>query len=57
MMDKNTDEQEFLELLREYKARIDEDKKANPNVMDRKMIDVVEIVSDHIFTVFIGPNS
>ena len=52
MMDKNTDEQEFLELLREYKARIDEDKKANPNVMDRKMIDVVEIVSDHL--VFTG---
>lgn len=52
MMDKNTDEQEFLELLKDYKARVDADKKANPNVMDRKMIDVVEIVSDHL--VFTG---
>lgn len=52
MMDENTDEQEFLELLRNYKARLDEDKEANPNVMDRKIIDVVEIVSDHL--VFTG---
>lgn len=52
MMDENTDEQEFLELLRNYKARLDEDKEANPNVMDRKMIDVVEVVSDHL--VFTG---
>ena len=52
MMDKNTDEQEFLELLRDYKARLDEDKEENPDVMDRKMIDVVEIVSDHL--VFTG---
>ncbi len=52
MMDKNTDEEEFLELLKDYKARIDADKAENPNVMDRKMIDVVEIVSDHL--VFTG---
>ena len=52
MMDKNTDEQEFLELLKDYKARVDADKEANPDVMDRKMIDVVEIVSDHL--VFTG---
>ena len=52
MMDENTDEQEFLDLLKDYKARVDEDKEANPNVMDRKMIDVVEIVSDHL--VFTG---
>ncbi|MDU2491755.1 MAG: NPCBM/NEW2 domain-containing protein [Clostridium celatum] len=52
MMDKNTNEQEFLELLKDYKARVDADKKANPNVMDRKMIDVVEVVSDHL--VFTG---
>ena len=51
-MDENTDEQEFLDLLKDYKARVDEDKEANPNVMDRKMIDVVEIVSDHL--VFTG---
>ncbi len=35
----------FLELLKDYKARVDADKEANPDVMDRKMIDVVEIVS------------
>ena len=52
MMDKNTNEEEFLELLRDYKARIDADKIENPNVMDRKMIDVVEVVSDHL--VFTG---
>ena len=52
MMDKNTDEQEFLDLLKDYKARVDEDKAANPDVMDRKMIDVVEVVSEHL--VFTG---
>lgn len=52
MMDANTDEHEFLELLKDYKARLDADKEANPEVMDRKMIDVVEIVSDHL--VFTG---
>ena len=52
MMDKNTDEQEFLQLLKDYKARLDADKKANPDVMNRQMIDIVEIVSDHL--VFTG---
>ncbi len=52
MMDKNTDEQEFLELLKDYKARLDADIAENPNVMDRKMIDVMELVSDHL--VFTG---
>ena len=52
MMDKNTDEQEFLQLLKDYKARLDADKRANPDVMDRQMIDIVEIVSDHL--VFTG---
>lgn len=52
MVDKNTDEQEFLELLKDYKARLDADKRANPDVMDRQMIDIVEIVSDHL--VFTG---
>ena len=52
LMDENTDEQEFLELLKDYKARVDADKEANPDVMDRQMIDVVEIVSDHL--VFTG---
>lgn len=52
LMDENTDEQEFLELLKDYKARVDADKEANPDAMDRQMIDVVEIVSDHL--VFTG---
>ena len=52
MVDKNTDEQEFLQLLKDYKARLDADKRANPDVMDRQMIDIVEIVSDHL--VFTG---
>lgn len=52
MMDANTDEQEFLGLLKDYKVRVDADAKANPDVMDRQMIDVVEIVSDHL--VFTG---
>ena len=52
MVDKNTDEQEFLELLKDYKARLDADKRANPDAMDRQMIDIVEIVSDHL--VFTG---
>lgn len=52
LMDENTDEQEFLELLKDYKARVDADKEANPDVMNRQMIDVVEIVSDHL--VFTG---
>ena len=52
LMDENTDEQEFLELLKDYKARVDADKEANPDVVDRQMIDVVEIVSDHL--VFTG---
>lgn len=52
MMDADTNEQEFLELLKDYKARLDVDAKANPDVMDRQMIDVVEIVSDHL--VFTG---
>ncbi len=52
MMDANTNEQEFLDLLKDYKARVDADKEANPDVLDREMIDVVEIVSDHL--VFTG---
>lgn len=52
MMDANTNEQEFLDLLKDYKTRLDADKAANPDVMDRQMIDVVEVVSDHL--VFTG---
>lgn len=45
IFDKNTNEQEFLV---DYKKRLDEDASKNPNVMDRKMINTVEIVSDHM---------
>lgn len=55
MFDKDTDEEEFLAFLKEYKKRVDEDVKANPNVMDRKVIDTFELVSDHI--VFTGTAS
>ena len=49
MMDDNTDEAQFLEFLVDYKTRLDQDKAAHPDVMDRKMIDVVEVVSDHLY--------
>ena len=49
MMDENTDEAQFLEFLVDYKTRLDQDKAAHPDVMDRKMIDVVEVVSDHLY--------
>ena len=53
--DKNTNEEEFLQFLKDYKQKVDEDAAKNPNVMDRKMIDVVEIVSDHaVLTVTTG---
>ena len=53
--DKNTNEEDFLQFLKDYKKKVDEDAAKNPNVMDRKMIDVVEIVSDHmVLTVTTG---
>ena len=48
IFDKNTNEQEFIEFLKDYKKRLDEDAKKHPNVMDREMIDTVEIVADHL---------
>lgn len=48
MFDENTNEEEFLAFLKEYKEKVDADAKANPNVMDRKMIDVFELVTDRI---------
>ncbi|MBO3444968.1 NPCBM/NEW2 domain-containing protein [Clostridium sp. CCUG 7971] len=46
---KDTNIEEFKKFLIEYKKKIDEDKKKNPNVLDREVIDTFEFVSDHIF--------
>jgi len=51
----DTDEEEFLAFLTEYKERIDADIAANPNVKDRTVIDTFEFVSEHI--VFTGTAS
>ncbi|GGH30786.1 NPCBM/NEW2 domain-containing protein [Paenibacillus segetis] len=48
MMTKDTDPAEFKALLTSYKQKLDADKAAHPNVNDREMIDVVEMVSDRI---------
>ena len=47
-IDKNTNEVEFIKFLKEYKKRIDEDIEANPDVMDRKVIDTFELVADNV---------
>ena len=52
LFDKNTDEKEFIEFLKEYKTKLDEDAAQNPNVMDRKMIDTFELVADHAVLTF-----
>lgn len=49
---KDINVEEFKEFLIEYKKKIDEDIKNNPNVLDREVIDTFEFVSDHI--VFTG---
>lgn len=48
----DTDPVEFKKFLIDYKARLDADIEAHPNVADRKLIDVIEVVSDHL--VFTG---
>ncbi|WP_315792591.1 NPCBM/NEW2 domain-containing protein [Paenibacillus sp. BIC5C1] len=48
MMTQDTDPAEFKALLNDYKQRLDADKTAHPNVKDREMIDVVEMVSNRI---------
>ncbi|GAA0864714.1 NPCBM/NEW2 domain-containing protein [Paraclostridium tenue] len=51
LLDKNTNETQLIEFIKDYKNRLDEDAKENPNVLDRKMIDTFEFVSDHmVFT-------
>lgn len=47
-----TDVEEFIAYLTEYKQRLDEDAKAHPNVEDRTMIDTFEFVTKHL--VFTG---
>ncbi|OME60782.1 hypothetical protein BSK59_05010 [Paenibacillus odorifer] len=47
-MTKTTDPEQFKTFLITYKQRLDEDKAAHPNVQDRKLIDVVEMASDHV---------
>ncbi len=52
LLTENTNNEDFIKELKEYKKAIDEDKEANPNVVDRKIIDTFEFVSKHI--VFTG---
>lgn len=47
-MTKEKDSKEFKKFLEEYKAKIDADVKAHPNVEDREVLDIFEIVSDHV---------
>ncbi|OAB40643.1 hypothetical protein PMSD_01720 [Paenibacillus macquariensis subsp. defensor] len=47
-MTKDTDPEQFKAFLTTYKQRLDEDKAAHPNVLDRELIDVVEMVSEHV---------
>jgi len=54
-MTKTTDPEQFKAFLSTYKQRLDEDKVAHPNVLDRELIDVVEVVSDHV--IFTGTAS
>ena len=52
MFTKDTDVEEFKALLTDYNERLNLDKAVHPNVAERELIDVVEIVSDRI--VFTG---
>ena len=45
---KDTNEEEFKKFLIEYKKAMDEDIAKNPNVLDRKVLDILEFVSDHL---------
>lgn len=48
MMTLDTDPEQFKEELIAYKKKVDEDVAAHPNVADRKVVNVVEMVSDHV---------
>ncbi|RDY26734.1 DUF5011 domain-containing protein [Romboutsia weinsteinii] len=51
-LDKDTNEAELISFIKEYKKKLEEDKKQNPDVMDRKVLDLFEFASDRI--VFTG---
>lgn len=46
---KSTNVEEFKQFLIDYKKKIDEDIAKHPNVEDRKVLDIVEVVGDHLF--------
>jgi len=46
---KSTNVDEFKQFLIDYKKKIDEDKVKHPKVEDREVLDIVEVVSDHLF--------
>ena len=48
MMTLDTDPETFKEELIAYKKKIDEDVATHPNVADRKVVNVVEMVSNHV---------
>lgn len=55
MMTSDTDPEQFKQELITYQKKIDEDAAAHPNVTDRQVVDVVEMVSNHI--IFTGTAS
>jgi len=46
---KSTNVDEFKQFLIDYKKKLDEDKVKHPKVEDREVLDIVEVVSDHLF--------
>ena len=52
---KDTDPQQFKAFLTDYHNRLNADVAAHPDVLERELIDVVEIVSDRI--IFTGTNN
>lgn len=46
---KSTNIDEFKQFLIDYKKKLDEDKAKHPKVEDREVLDIVEVVSDHLF--------
>jgi len=48
LMTKDTSPEAFKKEVQAFAAKVDRDRAANPNVADRKIINVMEIVSDHV---------
>lgn len=48
LMTKDTSPQDFKNEVNAYMNKLTKDKQENPNVANRKLIDVVEIMSDHV---------